>query len=140
MAEAKTRKTSASVPAFLKKATIGDRHSECETLVRMMAKATGAKAAMWGTAIVGFGSYPLVYADGRTEEWPLIAFSPRKAALTVYGTRASPKYAQRLKQLGKHKVGGGCLYLKSLGDVDLKVLQALLDEAVVARKKKSGVK
>ena len=133
MPAAKTQKTNASVEAFLK--TTGDRYADCKTLSRIMAKASGAKAAMWGSAIVGFGAYPIVYADGHAEDWPVAAFSPRKQAITIYGLRASPNFAKHLKSLGPHKVAGGCLYVKRLADVDESVLTQLVTEAVQARKK-----
>ena len=134
MAEAKTKKTSASVEAFLKRQ--GERYADCKTIAKMMQTATGKKAAMWGHAIVGFGEYPIVYADGHTESWPEAAFSPRKDALTIYGTRAAPKHAQLLKRLGKAKMGGGCLYIKQLADVDMAVLGELISSSVAAGRKK----
>ena len=133
MPAAKTQKTNASVEAFLKKT--GDRYADCKTLSRIMAKASGAKAAMWGDAIVGFGAHPIVYADGHVEDWPVAAFSPRKQTITLYGLRASPNFSEHLKRLGRHKVAGGCLYVKSLADVDLTVLTKLVTEAAQARKK-----
>ena len=135
MPAAKTQKTNASVRAFLE--TTGERCADCTTISRIMAKASGAKAAMWGDAIVGFSSYPLVYADGRVEHWPIVAFSPRKQDITLYGLRASPNFAKDVKRLGRHKVAGGCVHVKGLADVDQAVLTKLVTEAVQARKKKA---
>jgi hypothetical protein len=132
-----TRKTKESVAAFLKKAASGERHDDCKTLVKIMEKATGDKAAMWGTAIVGCGSHPIVYANGDVLDWPVAAFSPRKDALTIYGTRSAPKFATLIKKLGKHKMRGGCLYIKKLTDVDEKVLVELIKTSAVAAKAKS---
>lgn len=105
-----------------------------------MEKATGDKAAMWGTAIVGCGSHPIVYANGDVLDWPIAAFSPRKAALTIYGTKAAPKFARLIKKLGKHKMGGGCLYIKKLADVDETVLEELIKTSALASKAKSKPK
>jgi len=135
-----TRKTKESVEAFLKKAAPGDRHEDCKTLVKIMEKATGDRAAMWGTAIVGCGSHPIVYANGDVLDWPVAAFSPRKNALTIYGTKAAPKFATLIRKLGKHKMGGGCLYIKKLADVDEKILAELIKTAAVARKATSRPK
>lgn len=136
--EPKTKKTTASVDAYLKKVAGGaERLDDCKTLVKIMQKATGEKPAMWGTAIVGFGEYPIPYADGRSLDWPIAAFSPRKPAIVVYGLKAAPKYATLIKKLGKHKVGGGCLYLKSLAGVDVKVLDELISTSVKAWKAKT---
>jgi hypothetical protein len=134
MPAAKTQKTNASVKAFLE--TTGDRSADCAAISRIMAKASGAKAAMWGTAIVGYGAHPIVYADGHLEDWPIVAFSPRKQAITFYGLRAAPNFATHLKRLGRHKVSGGCLHVKRLADIDQAVLTALVTEAVKARKTK----
>ena len=136
----KTRKTTASVSAFLKKAAAGERAEDCRTLVKLIERATGEKAAMWGDGIVGCGSYSIVYANGDTFDWPVAAFSPRKDALTIYGTKGSPKFAALTKKLGKHKFGGGCLYIKKLADVDEKVLAELIDTSVKARRAKQKAK
>ncbi len=102
-----------------------------------MEKATGDKAAMWGTAMVGCGSSPIVYANGDVLDWPVAAFSPRKDALTIYGTRAAPTFASLIKKLGKHQMRGGCLYIKKLADVDENVLAELIKASAVAWKAKS---
>lgn len=140
MPEPITKKTNESVAAFLKKAALGERHDDCKTLVKIMEKATGDSAAMWGTAIVGCGSHPIVYANGDVLDWPVAAFSPRKGALTIYGTKGAPKFATLIKKLGKHKMGGGCLYIKKLADVDEKVLAELIKTSAVAAKAKSRPK
>jgi hypothetical protein len=132
-----TRKTKRSVEAFLKKAALGERYDDCKTLVKIMEKTTGARAAMWGTAIVGCGSHPIVYANGDVLDWPVAAFSPRKEALTIYGTKAAPRFAALIKKLGKHKMRGGCLYIKKLADVDEKILAELIKTSAAASKAKS---
>lgn len=140
MPEPITKKTKESVAAFLKRAVPVDRHDDCRTLVKIMEKATGGKAAMWGTAIVGFGSHPITYANGDVRDWPSAAFSPRKSALVIYGTKKAPKFATLMKKLGKHKMAGGCLYIKQLSDVDDKVLTELIETSVAGRKAKSRQK
>jgi hypothetical protein len=141
VAEPKTRKTSASVEAYLKKAAKGDRYEACQFIGSVMAKATKDKAAMWGAAIVGYGSAPIVYANGSSLDWPEAAYSARAGAIVIYGTRASPKHAALMKRIGAAKMGGGCLYLKSLEGVDRKVLAELITSAVAAdRKKHKGKK
>jgi hypothetical protein len=125
----KTRPTGASVPRFL--ATLPEaRRADCRRLVTMMRRATGAPPKLWGPAIVGFGAYRQTYADGRTGDWPVIAFSPRKSELVLYlmpGTRSA---APLLARLGKHRTGKACLYVKSLADVDVAVLDELITRAV----------
>ena len=136
MAEAKTKPTKESVGAFLKRAIDDDRRKDCATLIRIMEDAAGAPAVMWGSAIVGFGSYEIVYADGRTAPWPIIAFSPRKQDITLYVGRGATEFKTLLGKLGKHKMSGGCLHIKRLSDVDLTVLGTLIAESVAAKKKR----
>ncbi len=127
MAEAKTRPTKQSVASFIK-GVDEERRKDCTTLVRIMKEAVGAPATMWGTSIVGFGTYELKYADGRTADWPIIGFSPRKQDLTLYVGRGVD--GTLLKALGKHKLSGGCLYIKRLSDVDLAVLEKVVSASV----------
>ena len=137
MAEAKTKRTDQSVSDFIEGLADEGRRRDCTALARLMAKAAGAKGAMYGPSIVGFGTQTITYAGGRTGEWPAVAFSPRKADLTLYvSARTAP--AQLLKRLGKHKVSGSCLHIKRLSDVDLDVLAALVSASVKAAKKKRG--
>ena len=135
MAEAKTKRTDQRVSNFIQGLADESRRKDCAALVRLMAKAAGAKGAMYGPGIVGFGTQTITYAGGRTGEWPVVAFSPRKADLTLYvSARKAPK--PLLKQLGKHKVSGSCLHIKRLSDVDLDVLAELVSASVKATKKK----
>jgi Domain of unknown function (DU1801) len=137
VAEAKTKRTDQSVSDFIDGLADESRRRDCAALARLMAKAAGAKGAMYGSNIVGFGSYQMEYASGRTGDWPAVAFSPRKADLTLYvSARTVP--AQLLKRLGKHKVSGSCLHIKRLSDVDLDVLAMLVSASVKATKKKGG--
>jgi hypothetical protein len=130
MAEPKTRKTRASVAAFLDATTDGERRKDCLAVLDMMKKATRAEPRMWGTAIVGFGTYLQNYADGQVMVWPVVAFSPRKQNLTLYLAPDFKGYNELLKKLGKHKTGKVCLYLKSLEDVDVKILKRLVAGSV----------
>lgn len=125
MQEPKTKKTRASVKAFLEANTDGESTTDCFAVLDLMQKITGAKPAMWGTSIVGFGSYTYKYSTGKTLDWPVVAFSPRKQNLTLYlpGVR---EFGELTEKLGKHKVSGGCLHVKSLKDVDVKVLKKLV--------------
>jgi hypothetical protein len=127
VAETKTRRTKESVASFIK-GVDEERRKDCTTLVRIMKDVSGAPATMWGTSIVGFGTYELKYADGRTADWPLIGFSPRKQDLTLYVGRGVD--GTLLKALGKHKLSGGCLYIKRLSDVDLAVLEKVVSASV----------
>lgn len=130
MAANKTQPTHVDVSTFI--ATIPDptQRSDAEALVALMREVTGKPAVMWGTKIVGFGSYHYVYESGREGDMPLVGFAPRKAATVLYVLHGSRGEAALLAKLGKHKTGGGCLYIKKLADVDLAVLRALVAESV----------
>jgi hypothetical protein len=136
VAEAKTQRTAQPVSEFIEALADEGRRKDCAALVKLMTKAAGIKGAMYGPSIVGFGTRTITYAGGRTGEWPLVAFSPRKADLTLYvSARKAPKAL--LEQLGKHKVSGSCLHIKRLSDVDLGVLGRLITDSVKRAKKTS---
>ena len=135
MAEAKTKPTGESVTDFIKGLDGDQRRKDCTALVRLMKQVSGAQATMYGPSIVGFGSQQIHYANGKTGAWPIVAFSPRKADLTLY-VGASKAPGALLGKLGKHKVSGGCLHIKRLSDVDLDVLTKLVSASVKARKTK----
>jgi hypothetical protein len=130
MAELKTKKTEASVEDFLNGVTDEEKRQDCFEIVKMMKQATKAEPKMWGPSIVGFGTQHLKYASGRELDWMVIGFSPRKQALTLYLSGSLNTYASLLEKLGKHKTGGGCLYIKTLKDVDTKVLKELVKQSV----------
>ena len=127
MAENKTKATEASVDGYI--AAIGDesRRKDCETLAKLMANATKQKPKMWGASIVGFGSYHYKYESGREGDMIMAGFSPRKQNLTIYNMGGNEQFGDLLQKLGKHTLGGGCLYIKRLDDVDLPTLKNLME-------------
>lgn len=125
-AELQTQKTGESVEAFLNSVADEQRRADSFRVLEMMRSISGAEPEMWGPAIIGFGSRPLKYASGREIEWMEIAFSPRKANLTLYLTEGFEGYNELLARLGKHKISKACLYIKRLSDVDEKVLRELI--------------
>ena len=135
MAELKTRANPGRVAAFLAAVEEG-RRADCETIAKLMEKATGSAGVMWGRSIVGYGDRRLVYPGGRELDWFQVGFSPRKGDLTLYGVTLD---AGRLAKLGRHKTGEGCLYLRSLADVDLAVLGGMI-EASAAKSGKLAAK
>ena len=134
MAELKTKKTEASVDDFLNGVKNEATKKDCLEIVKLMKQATKADPKMWGSSIVGFGTQHLKYASGRELDWMVIGFSPRKQNLTLYIPGSLESYADLLKKLGKHTTGKGCLYVKSLKDVDAKVLKELIQRSVKATK------
>jgi uncharacterized protein DUF1801 len=130
MAELKTKPTTASVTDFLDSVDDEERRKDCFTVAKIMQEATGAAPKMWGPSIVGFGDHRYTNARGQGTDWFLIGFSPRKTDLTLYLMPGSPRYAEHLKALGKHKTGKACVYIKRLADVDQVVLRRLVEESV----------
>ena len=133
MAENKTKPTKVSVAAFVAALPDEAKRTDAKTLIKLMQDATGEKPAMWGPSIIGFGSIHYTYESGREGDMPIVAFSPRKPALVLYGVAAGSGAAVLLKKLGRHSTGKGCLYLKRISDVDPRVLKTLIDRAVAAR-------
>jgi hypothetical protein len=129
-AELQTKKTGESVEAFLNSVADEQRRADSFRVLEMMRSISGAEPEMWGPAIIGFGSRPLKYASGREIEWMDVAFSPRKANLTLYLTEGFEGYDELLTRLGKHKVSKACLYIKRLSDVDEKVLRELIAASI----------
>ncbi|MDH3747029.1 MAG: DUF1801 domain-containing protein [Gammaproteobacteria bacterium] len=135
MAELKTKPTKASVSAFIDAIEDGQKKKDAKKIAAMMRKATGRRAKMWGTQIVGFGSYYYTNTAGKDFEWPLIGFSPRKQALSVYIMPGVSRFDGLLKKLGKYKNGKSCLYIKRLSDVDERVMERLINESVKRMRK-----
>ncbi len=132
-AEPKTKRTKESVAAFL--ATIEDeqKRQDAKAISKLMQDVAGEKPAMWGTAIVGFGSY-----KAGANDWPIIGFSPRKANLVLYVKAGAVGTDALMKKLGKHKAGKGCVYINKLSDVDESVLRALMASTVKYMREKFG--
>lgn len=129
MAELKTKKTELSVDAFLKKVDDPQKQKDAFIILKMMEKATKAKAKMWGTAIIGLGDKVLKYDSGRELNWFVIGFSPRKQNFALYISGAVENTAL-LKKLGKYKTGKGCLYINKLEEVDIKILETIIKQGV----------
>ena len=135
MTESKTKATDASVGQYLASIEDASRRADCETLAKLLAKATKQPAKMWGASIVGYGSYQYAYESGRTGESCLVGFSSRKGDISVYGLgTAASRSGGLLPKLGKHKLVKGCLYIRRLEDIDLRVLEELIVGAVKERR------
>ena len=130
----KTSKTRAGVESYLRTLD-NDRRADCEQLTEMMRSLTKDEGAMWGPSIAGFGHTHLVYETGREMDWFQVGFSSRKQALTIYLMGNFETRAALLEDLGPHRAGKGCLYIKRLSDVHLPTLKKLIRESCKAMKK-----
>ncbi|MES2829877.1 MAG: DUF1801 domain-containing protein [Bacteroidota bacterium] len=131
MAENKTKETSSKIADFVSSV---DEKKQADTLalIKIFEEETKLPGRMWGTAIIGFGSYHYKYASGHEGDAPKAAFSPRKNAISLY---LNPEFEQKkelLKQFGKHKTGKGCVYINKLSDVDEDILRKLISDSIKA--------
>jgi len=136
MAVLKTHKNDASVKDFLNTVDDEAKRADSYKLMQIFEDVTKEVPKMWGSAIIGFGNYHYVYESGREGDWMLAAFSPRKAALTLYLTTGFEMNQDLLAKLGKYKLGKGCLYVKRLSDVDESVLTQLIQHSYDEMKKR----
>ena len=126
MAELKTRPTQESPIEFLDNLPDERQRTGSRAVLDLMAEVTQAPPVMWGGSIIGFGRYRY-HGD---KEWMLIGFSPRKNGLALYIMEGLAPHSELMARLGKHKTGVGCLYIKTLEDVDLEVLRELVVTSV----------
>jgi hypothetical protein len=138
MAENKTKANDASVAAYLDAIGDAQRRADCHALVRLMQKATGEPPRMWGSSIVGFGSYHYRYDSGRQGDACVTGFSSRKTDISVYLMADFPEQRALLARLGRHKMGKACLSIRRMSDVDASVLEQLIAQSVQAVRQRHG--
>ncbi len=129
MSDLKTKPSTAVVAQFLKDVD-PKRKEDCLALKKLMQEVTGQKPKMWGSSIVGFGSFHYKYDSGREGDWFVTGFSPRKQNLTLYIMSGFSRYPALMKKLGKHTTGESCLYIKRLDDIDVSILRELIEGSV----------
>lgn len=140
MAELKTKKTDASVEAFLTAIKPAEKQADARAIVALLQRASGEPPTMWGKSIVGFGRYHYVYESGREGDTMLTGFSPRAQNLTLYLMGGLAGQDALLAKLGKHTTGKGCLYLRRFSDVDATVLEKLVRASIKALPKPTAPK
>ncbi len=135
MSEPKTKRHDGDVNEFIDAVENPRRREDARRVLELMREVTGEPPKMWGSSIVGFGSYHYRYASGREGDWMITGFSPRKQNLTIYIMPGFSEFAGLLDRLGKHKTSKSCLYLNKLDDVDLEVLAELVRESVAVMRR-----
>ena len=127
MAKNKTTETNESIVDFIN-AFVEDetKKKDAFELVKIMQEVSHFEPKMWGPSIIGFGSYHYKYASGHEGDAPLVAFSPRKATISLYVYTAPEDRDELLAKLGKHKSSKGCIYVKKLADIDVDVLKNMI--------------
>jgi len=129
MSDNKTKPTAITVNSFLKKITDPQLRKDCDNIIEIMEVVSKLKPVMWGTAIIGFGTRHYVYESGREGDTMIVGFSPRKQAIALYLAGGLEPLQDELSKLGKYDTGKGCLYIKSLKDVDISVLKKILTKS-----------
>ena len=128
------RPTNAPVEAFLAQVPNDQQREDARRLCALMEEITGEPPAMWGSSIVGFGTYRYRSASGHEGDSALASFSPRRQHLVIYLVgEFADRHRAALARLGPHQTGKGCLYIKRLADVDLDALRELIDRSVRIR-------
>ncbi len=136
MAELKTKKTSASVPAFLKSVENEQRRRDSIELLEIFKQVTKMPPRLWSNSIVGYGEYH--YKSERSSQegdWPLTGFSPRKRSMTIYIMPGFTNYQDLLSKLGQHKTSVSCIYFNKLENIDVKILKQIIRRSVADMKK-----
>lgn len=128
MAEIKTKQTAESVHDFIMTFTHTEqRRKDSFDILKFMQDVTGYEPRMWGPSIIGFGKYHYKSNRSRQEgDWPLIGFSPRKAAISLYVYCGCSGQDELLRKLGKYTMGKACIYIKKFSDIDQEVLRQLM--------------
>lgn len=126
----KTVETDASVENFIHSVDKEQTRRDCWDLIAMMQEITGCQPKMWGSSMIGFGSYHYKYESGREGDMLVTGFSPRKAALALYVMPGFEAFEKKLEKLGSYKTGKSCLYLKNLEVVDRDVLHEIISTSV----------
>lgn len=131
MAQNKTTENENSVTAFLSKVEDETKRDDAFELVKIFEELSSFKAKMWGTAIIGFGTYHYKYESGREGDAPIVGFSPRKDAFALYLSSEFPNRAELLSQFGKHKTGKSCIYVKKLSDINVDILKNMISNSLI---------
>lgn len=126
MAKNKTAETTIAVQDFIH-AFVDNEQKKADSyqLIALMSQWSGFRPKMWGPSIIGFGSYHYRYASGHGGDAPIIGFSPRKAAISLYVFSATEQNKHLLNDLGKYKMAKACIYINKLSDIHIPALEKI---------------
>ncbi|MGN6440113.1 MAG: DUF1801 domain-containing protein [Agriterribacter sp.] len=131
MSKNKTAETGKSVEDFINAVENEQKRKDSFRLIELMQKTSGHPPKMWGPTIIGFGNYHYKYESGHEGDAPLLGFSPRKAAISLYVFTGLEEHEHLLKDLGKFTMGKACIYIKKLSDISelqlIKLMKATID-------------
>lgn len=130
MYEQKTKETDSSVIEFIENVEKPKKRKDAYRLLDIFTETSGFEAKMWGTSIIGFGSYHYKYDSGHEGDAPLVGFSPRKAKISLYFATGDKEREELLKDFGKHTSGKACVYINKVEDIDEDVLKKLINQSI----------
>ncbi|MBU6081954.1 DUF1801 domain-containing protein [Allobacillus halotolerans] len=136
MYELKTKENDHSVIEFIESVESEKKREDAYRLLDLFTETSGYEAKMWGTSIIGFGSYHYKYDTGHEGDVPLVGFSPRKARFSIYLATGDTEREELLEKLGKHKAGKGCIYVNKLQDINTDILKQLINQSIDFLKKR----
>lgn len=136
--ENKTQETDGDVLAFLATIEKDQKREDAHKIMNIMEEVTGYPAKMWGTSIIGFGTYHYKYDSGREGDAMKMGFSPRKANLVLYIMSGFEAYKDKLENFGKFKTGKSCLYINKLADINEEILRGMMKADIEHMNKKYG--
>ena len=106
------------------------KHDDSLRLITIMSSETGYEPRLWGTSIIGFGSYHYQYKSRHHGDAPLAGFSPRAKAISIYLNCDFEKQTLLMADLGKYKRGKSCIYIQKLVDINETVLRKMINTSV----------
>ncbi|WP_163411563.1 DUF1801 domain-containing protein [Flavobacterium ajazii] len=130
MAKNKTTETESSVIDYIDAVAEEVKRKDAFELLKIIREVTGFEPRMWGASIIGFGNYHYKYESGHEGDAPLVGFSPRKDAISLYLSSSFENKEELLSKFGKHKAGKGCIYIKKLADINNDILKQMISESV----------
>ncbi len=138
MTQNKIRETTVSVNEFILAVAQERKRADSFRLVELMKEISGFEPRLWGPSIIGFGSYHYKYPSGHEGDAPLIGFSPRKAAISLYVFTGLDEHSHLLEGLGKFKTGKSCIYINKIDDIDTEKLRSLMKTTIAWLHQKYG--
>ena len=136
MYELKTKENDNSIIEFIESVESPKKREDAYKLLDIFTETTGYPAKMWGSNIIGFGTYHYKYVSGHEGDAPLVGFSPRKAKISLYFAPGDAKREELLRNFGKHTTGKGCVYINKMADIDVDVLKVIINESLIFLKER----
>lgn len=128
LTEIKTKENEASVMEYLNSLEDEQKKKDSIAIYNLMLQIANEEGKMWGDSIIGFKKYVVVSPSKRSVEWFKVGFAPRKNNISLYFSMMmyGDEAQSLIDQLGKVKLGKGCVYIKKLSDINIDILSQLI--------------